>query len=261
MMLRAKRVTLKSPVREIRTPGFVRGRLGNWPFLPRLRKNMGVNGARLHKGALVIPMRKGGELHSLQFIGADGNKRFLSGGRVSGCYCSIGTTEDAKALCIVEGFATGATVHQATGYPVAVAFNAGNLKSVALAMRERFPTLVLIVCADDDAATERNPEITKARLAAIATERRTSQSFTVRGARLTIALQVHEAILRSLFDRSGGLARGTGFLARFLVAWPESTQGYRPFCDPPDTWPALARFNQRTPGSSNRMFPLMKMVH
>ena len=63
--------------------------------------------------------------------------------------------------------------------------------------------------------------------------RRTSESFTVRGARLTVALQVQEATLRSYFDRSGGLARGTGFLARFLVAWPESTQGFRPFTDPP----------------------------
>ena len=79
----------------------------------------------------------------------------------------------------------------------------------------------------------------------IATERRTSESFTVRGARLTIALQVQEATLRSFFERSAGLARGTGFLARFLVAWPESTQGNRPFTDPPDTWPELANFNQR----------------
>ena len=79
----------------------------------------------------------------------------------------------------------------------------------------------------------------------IATERRTTESFTVRGARLTIALQVQEATLRSFFERSGGLARGTGFLARFLVAWPESTQGYRPYTDPPETWPALEKFNQR----------------
>ncbi|MCZ6802994.1 MAG: YfjI family protein [Proteobacteria bacterium] len=79
----------------------------------------------------------------------------------------------------------------------------------------------------------------------MATERRTSESFTVRGARLTIALQVQKATLRSFFDRSGGLARGTGSLARFLVAWPESTQGNRPFTDPPDTWLALAKFNQR----------------
>ncbi|HUX30461.1 MAG TPA: DUF3987 domain-containing protein, partial [Thiobacillus sp.] len=79
----------------------------------------------------------------------------------------------------------------------------------------------------------------------IATERRTSESFTVKGARLTIALQVQEATLRSFFDRTGALARGTGFLARFLVAWPESTQGFRPFTEAPANWPHLAQFNQR----------------
>lgn len=75
--------------------------------------------------------------------------------------------------------------------------------------------------------------------------RRTSESFTVRGARLTVALQIQEATLRSFFDKSGGLARGTGFLARFLVAWPESTQGYRPFTEAPPNWPHLAAFHRR----------------
>ena len=76
-------------------------------------------------------------------------------------------------------------------------------------------------------------------------DRRTSESFTVRGGRLTVALQVQESALQSFFDRSGGLARGTGFLARFLVAWPESTQGFRPFNEAPENWPALEAFNQR----------------
>jgi len=55
---------------------------------------------------------------------------------------------------------------------------------------------------------------------------------------------VQEATLRSFFDRTSRLARGAGFLARFLITWSESTQGYRPFTDPPESWPALARFNQ-----------------
>lgn len=75
--------------------------------------------------------------------------------------------------------------------------------------------------------------------------RRTSESFTVRGARLTVALQIQEMTLRSFFDRSGGLARGTGFLARFLVAWPESTQGYRLFTEAPANWPHLTEFHRR----------------
>ncbi len=67
----------------------------------------------------------------------------------------------------------------------------------------------------------------------------------MRGARLTVALQVQETTLRTFFDRSGGLARGTGFLARFLFAWPESTQGSRPFTEPPENWPHLAAFHRR----------------
>lgn len=136
----------------------------NHPYLAR--KGIQPHGARLHKGALVIPMRAGGELHSLQFIGADGDKRFLTGGRVAGCYFSIGNPMGAAALCIAEGFATGASIHQATGYPVAVAFNAGNLGPVAKAMREKFPDLPLILCADDDSRTEGNPGLTKASEAA-----------------------------------------------------------------------------------------------
>ena len=134
------------------------------PYL--VRKGIKASGARLHNDALVIPMRDGSELHSLQFIGTDGDKRFLTGGRVAGCYYSIGTTKGAAALCIAEGFATGATIHEATGYPVAVAFNAGNLGPVAKAMRERFADLPLILCADDDAATEGNPGRAKAAVAA-----------------------------------------------------------------------------------------------
>lgn len=497
--------------------------LGDHPYL--VLKGIQPHGARLHNGALLIPMREGSELHSLQFIGPDGDKRFLTSGRVTGCYFSIGSTQGATALCIAEGFATGATIHEATGHPVAVAFNAGNIKAVAQAMRVRFPALPLIVCADDDAGTEGNPGLTKANATARAVggllavpdfgterppgatdfndmaavrgtdavrdaiknaapadnggpgiapagepwaepqplaakvdaesypvdalpdtiraaveevqsftkaplplvassalaalslaiqahadakraerltgpvslflltiadsgerkstcdgfftkairdyeetqaelakpklkdhkaaieawetkrggikekirqlakenkptgdkeaalrdlehdkpesprvprllyadatpealayglaknwpsggvvsaeagvvfgahgmgrdsvmrnlallnvlwdggnltiDRRTSESFTVRGARLTVALQVQEATLRTFFDRSGGLARGTGFLARFLVAWPESTQGFRPFTEAPANWPALTAFNQR----------------
>ena len=130
------------------------------------RKGIKAHGARLHKGALLIPMRADGAIHSLQFIGEGGDKRFLSGGRVAGCYFSIGDTKGAAALCIAEGFATGATIHEATGYPVAVAFNAGNLLAVAKAMREKFPDLPLILCADDDRKTPGNPGLTKATEAA-----------------------------------------------------------------------------------------------
>ena len=79
----------------------------------------------------------------------------------------------------------------------------------------------------------------------LAIGRRTTESFTVQGARFTVALQVQEATLRSFVEGSGGLARGTGFLTRFLLAWPESTQGRRLFKDAPTDWPRLSAFHQR----------------
>ncbi|SCY42366.1 putative DNA primase/helicase [Nitrosospira sp. Nl5] len=81
--------------------------------------------------------------------------------------------------------------------------------------------------------------------ASLTIDRRSTESFGVRGARLTMALQVQEATLRSFFDKTGVLARGTGFLARFLVSWPESTQGNRPYTDPPEDWPKLTAFHKR----------------
>lgn len=95
------------------------------PYLTR--RGIKAHGARLHDGKLLVPMRDGAQLHSLQFIDADGRKRFLTGGRVAGCYFSIGDLKGAAVLCTAEGFATGATIFEATNYPVAVAFNAGNL--------------------------------------------------------------------------------------------------------------------------------------
>jgi len=132
------------------------------PYL--LAKAVGAHGLRERKGMLVVPARDSGELHSLQFIGRDGEKRFLTGGRIGGCCCILGDPQDV--LCIAEGYATAATIHEATGHAVAVAFNAGNLLAVARALRAKLPALRLIVCGDDDVGTPGNPGLTKAREAA-----------------------------------------------------------------------------------------------
>jgi putative DNA primase/helicase len=76
-------------------------------------------------------------------------------------------------------------------------------------------------------------------------DRRTSESFSIECARLTIVLQVQEATLREFIRKTGSLARGTGFFARFLICWPESTQGYRFFSEPPKIMYAVNRFNDR----------------
>ncbi len=87
-------------------------------------------------------------------------------------------------------------------------------------------------------------------------ERRSTESYTVRGARLTMSLQVQETTIRTFFDATKGLARGSGFLARFLVSWPVSTQGTRLFTEAPDKWPALATFNSRLTAILNLPVPI-----
>ncbi|RYE02310.1 MAG: toprim domain-containing protein [Sphingobacteriales bacterium] len=113
-------------------------------------------------GALLVPMRDmAGTLHSLQTITPDGEKRFFPGGRVKGCYHAIGNPKGG-ALIVCEGYATGASIQEATGQAVAIAFNAGNLEAVAPALRAKYTALKIVVAADDDHQTEGNPGITKA---------------------------------------------------------------------------------------------------
>jgi len=76
-------------------------------------------------------------------------------------------------------------------------------------------------------------------------DRKTSDSFSVQGARLTMGLAVQPDTIRSFIDSTNGLARGSGFLARFLFARPESTQGTRMYEEPPPNWPSLFKFHTR----------------
>ena len=105
-----------------------------------------------------------GTLRGLQRIGPDGRKRFLAGTEVSGGYFPIGSPNGSVVLA--EGYATGAAVHEATGQAVAVAFNAGNLKPAALAVRSKFPDIDITIAADDDRETAGNPGRTAAEKAA-----------------------------------------------------------------------------------------------
>ncbi len=137
----------------------------NHPYL--VKKGIGNHGLRLRNSTLVVPLQDSDEnLHGLQFIDGQGSKRFLSGSRKKGCYFLIGSP--AKSLGIAEGYATAASIHESTGLPMAIAFDAGNLLSVAQALRAKFPRVEIILCADNDENTLGNPGLTKAREAAIA---------------------------------------------------------------------------------------------
>ena len=117
---------------------------------------------------LLVPMRDtAGKLWNVERINPHDfkDKRGLPGGRRTGCFHSIGKIKDNR-LIVGEGYATCASIHAATGDAVAVAFNAGNLEPVALALRAKYPALKIIIAADDDHQTPGNPGLTKARAAA-----------------------------------------------------------------------------------------------
>lgn len=135
------------------------------PYLQK--KQVHPHGLRVDaENRLLIPVMLDGTLSSLQFIDANGGKQFLHGGAVKSGSFTLGALSDTDTLLICEGFATGASLYEAAGLPVIVAFNAGNLVPVARALRETYASRTLIVCADDDAATEGNPGLAKATEAA-----------------------------------------------------------------------------------------------
>jgi putative DNA primase/helicase len=126
-----------------------------------------AKGVRSHslrqRGAdLLTPLYLDGHLVNLQRIVPDGSKRFLSGGRVKGCYSPLGIITPGQPLYVCEGWATGATLHESTEHAVACAMNAGNLLPVGEHLRRRYPDAVLIVAGDDDRLSEGNPGKTAA---------------------------------------------------------------------------------------------------
>lgn len=138
-----------------------------------------VAGIRINRykgqNKLVIPIysRNGQtgntELVNLQQIEESGEKRFLAGGQKSGGYAILnGTHADmAQGFYLAEGYATAASVHLATGKPVVIAFDAGNLPVVAARIIERgnLPAdTPIYLAADNDRASQKG--LTKAAEAA-----------------------------------------------------------------------------------------------
>lgn len=117
-------------------------------------KGVQAYGLRVDKnGNVLVPVRIGGVISSLQYINTDGVKMFAKGGNVSGgCFFIAG--KGSYVVC--EGYATGASIHEATGFNILIAFNAGNLTKVTRAVRAKFLDAHIIIAADNDKKTDNN---------------------------------------------------------------------------------------------------------
>lgn len=110
-------------------------------------------GITYNQRSIYIPCRDiSGNLWSLQKIQDDGFKSFTPGGRIKGCFHTIGEIKDRVYIC--EGFATAVSAHLGSNSAAICAFNAGNLKEVASSIRTKFGNkLEIIICCDNDQFT------------------------------------------------------------------------------------------------------------
>ncbi len=120
-------------------------------------------------GELLIPIVDiNGRFWGAQSIDDQGRKSFPRGGRIQRGHHVLGTIQEGQPILIAEGYATAATVHEALGLPVVVAFNSGNLPVVAQACRDKHPTSILVIAGDNDHTKpiEKNVGLQKAQEAA-----------------------------------------------------------------------------------------------
>ncbi|MEQ1528212.1 MAG: toprim domain-containing protein [Methylococcaceae bacterium] len=121
---------------------------GNHPYA--IKKRVEAYNSRVYGNALVIPIYdETSSLVNLQFINADGSKRFLAGAKKKSCYSAIGELS-SNTLLICEGWATGASLYEHSGHGVIVALDAGNLEPAARVMRRLYPTNQIIIAGDND---------------------------------------------------------------------------------------------------------------
>jgi len=117
------------------------------PYLSR--KLVSVYNAKQIGNRLVIPAYgEDGNIKTLQYIDDEGNKLFLEGGEASGAYNILG--DDTSCIIIAEGFATAASIYEATGKTTVMAFSASNVPKVTKLMHTMYPTAKLIVACDND---------------------------------------------------------------------------------------------------------------
>lgn len=128
------------------------------------RKQVGVYGEiRLNaKGHLLLPMRDAnGALQTMQFIAPDRcfgggtrDKTFALGGKAEGAFYEIALKPDGP-IVLCEGYATGATIHAATGWSVCCAMFASNLSAVARSLKKKHPDRTFVIAADNDRFTRK----------------------------------------------------------------------------------------------------------
>lgn len=121
------------------------------PYLKR--KGIQTHGVRITgDGRLMVPLYdQDRKLSSLQYIDEQGGKLYHPGGQTGGKFWMIGSLDELGTLYVAEGFATAATIHEATNRPCIVAYSASSLVPVTASLREMYgATQDIVIVADHD---------------------------------------------------------------------------------------------------------------
>ncbi|MCQ6882282.1 DUF5710 domain-containing protein [Escherichia coli] len=158
-----------------RQAAYARRYVSKWPqataheYLTR-KGIQAAPGVRINdKNELVIPFRnRNGAIRSYQRIPVTGGKdaRILKDSEKTGNWFALGTPRNGQPVLFAEGYATAASLHEATGLPVLMTVDAGNMIAVAEEARQRLKQSPFIFCADNDHARQVNKGIVSATKAA-----------------------------------------------------------------------------------------------
>jgi putative DNA primase/helicase len=123
------------------------------PYLKR--KGIQTHGVRITgDGRLMVPLYdQDRKLSTLQYIDDQGGKLYHPGGQTGGKFWMIGSLDEPGTLFVAEGFATAATIYEATDRPCVVAYSASNLVPVTGTLREMYgATQDIVIVADNDSS-------------------------------------------------------------------------------------------------------------
>ncbi|HFO7446403.1 TPA: LPD7 domain-containing protein, partial [Escherichia coli] len=95
--------------------------------------------------------------------------RILKGSEKSGNWFAFGTPENGRPLLFAEGYATAASLHEATGHPVLMTIDADNMINVAKNARKIWTDSPFVFCADNDHQRKINKGVSSAKKAAAST--------------------------------------------------------------------------------------------
>ena len=179
--------------------------------------------------ALIVPAYDfAGNITSYQEIYAKrvmptGNKKYLYGGDIYGRFFPIGAIDGAEIIAIAEGYATAATIHELTGWPVIVAFSAGGMKAVAEPLRQFAPGATLIFCGDHDAKSGTGQKAAResaqavSGLVAIPPAPGDWNDYAASHGPQEARLKLREALPRPVFDLAAGQAAFARSLRAFIL--------------------------------------------